>query len=187
MAGKQTLEVIEVAWSGPFSSAQVRAMGTATDRGLLAIYGSHPVFGADALLYIDEARDAPFAHRLARVEPWLKHLPSEPTIYVGRLGGTDAASWDGWLEDILRAYRLAVFFHSPPWNTVGVNHHGLTSATVLLNVGRRHRLALEVSTLWDLSAFDPTGGPWHPFAPEPPEAEVSAALPEAVTPPEPST
>ena len=174
----ESLDVVEVAWTGPYRFEDIAGAGADSDRGLLAVYGSHPVFGADALLYIDEAREAPFAARLDRLRPWLLHLPTDATFYVGQLGGRDALGWPEWLDAIQRAYRLAVFFHSPPWNSQGVNHHGVEVPTVLLNVGRRHRLALEVSTLWDRSAYAPGAesallSGWRPYAPEPPPAPAA--------------
>ena len=162
-----SLDVIEVAWSGPHSEQEIAELTGPYDRGLLAIYGSHPVFGADALLYIDEARDVPLSQRPKRVQVWLDQLPSEATFYVGRLGGTEPVGHDEWLSAIARAHRLAVFFHSPPWNSAGVNHHEVQAPTLLLNVGRRHRLALEVSNLWDRSAYAPGASAWRPHQPDP--------------------
>lgn len=163
MAREVTLRLIEVAWAGPISADEITHLGAVHDLGVLAIYGSHPVFGDDALLYIDEAREAPFASRLDRIGHWLKFLPSEPRFYVGRLGGIDALDEDEWQAQINDAYRMLMFFHAPPWNSRGIDHHQVGTPTVVLNMGRRHRLQLEVSTLWDQSQWDPAVGLWRPF------------------------
>ncbi len=170
MAGT-LIDVIEIAWAGPYTMEEVAVLDRPEDHGVVAIFGTHPVFGDDALLYIDGASDQTFAERASRVRPWHKHLPSKPTVYLGRLGGVDSPAHAEWREQIQRAARLLVFFHAPPWNARGVDHHAVTTPTVVLNVGRRHRLQLEVSTLWDQSAYDPDGGPWRTFAPSPPDED----------------
>jgi hypothetical protein len=166
MTQQRTLQLIEAVWDGPYTQAQLAALGAAHDRGLIVIYGSHPVFGDDALLYIDEARAASFAERILRIDRWLKLLPSEPTFYVGRLGGDKPVSDAEWTDMIEAAHRLLVFFHAPPWNSHGIDHHRVNQPTVVINLGRRHRLALEVSTLWDQSAWDPERADWRPYGVE---------------------
>ena len=163
MPAQRTLRIIEIAWSGPYTCEATRAFGAPHDLGLLAIYGSHPVFGDDALLYLDEARDAPFARRVERVAHWTALLPSEPDVYLGRLGGVEPVPEAVWHDCIRDAYRLLVFFHSPPWNSRGIDHHRVAEPTAVLNLGRRHRLALEVSNLWDLSAWVPGSTRWRPY------------------------
>ncbi len=160
---QRVLNLIEIEWRGPFTQAEMAELIEPHDRGVLAIYGSHPVFGDDALLYIDEAREGAFAERLSRIEHWLRFLPSKPTFFIGRLGGTDPVDVATWHGAIDVAHRMLVFFHAPPWNSRGVDHHGVSEPTVVLNLGRRHRIQLEVSTLWDQSAWDPARPDWRPF------------------------
>ena len=168
----ETLRIIEILWSGAHTVADVHEMTGASDRGLLAIYGSHPVFGDDALLFIDgtgstsgaDAAPETFAERLNRIGPWIALLPSEATIYVGRLGGTRPVGEAPWAQAISDATRLTTFFHAPPWNGRHVDHHRVQQPTVVLNLGRRHRLAMEVSTLWDQSAWTPETEQWMPFS-----------------------
>lgn len=53
----KTVEVIEVSWEGPISLRQVVATRKkAEDYGVCQIYGTHNVFGPQALLYIGMAR-----------------------------------------------------------------------------------------------------------------------------------
>ncbi len=165
------MRIIEVLWSGPCTEEQVAAMNGASDRGLIAIYGSHPVFGSDALLFVDGTENPSddeddverFADRIRRIRPWLDLLPSEPSIYLGRLGGTDPVTGEQWSSAISAAMRLTTFFHAPPWNARHVDHHRVVHPTVVVHLGRRHRLALEVSTLWDQSAWTPDSEEWKPF------------------------
>ena len=168
----ETLRIIEVLWSGPYTADEIQELNGLEDRGLMAIYGSHPVFGDDALLFIDgtesgrqpDAAADTFSARVSRIEPWLGLLPSAAQFYTGRLGGTAPVSEEAWAQGIAEATRLNTFFHAPPWNGRHVDHHRVLKPTAILNLGRRHRLAMEVSTLWDQSAWAPGADEWQPFA-----------------------
>ena len=160
-----TLRLIEIAWTGPHTQAEVAALRGDGDRGVLQVYGSHAVFGDDALLFIGKAFEMRFGGAVAALTPWLRFLPSEPVFYLGRLGGlspVDEASWERLTD---AAERLLVFFHSPPWCSRGIDRHEVAEPTVVLNLGKSHRLAIEVSTLWSTSRWDPDGGAWQPYAP----------------------
>ena len=171
MIPTRTIRIIEISWSGPHSPSEVAALCSDADRGLLAFYGTHPVFGADALLYLDEAREAAFAQRLERVGAWTRYLPTEPQLYIGRLGGPTQVSPEEHLEAIRVAHRLLCFFHSPPWNSREIDHHQISELTAVLNLGHRHRLALEVSNLWDLSAWEPGSEKWSFWPADEPAAD----------------
>jgi hypothetical protein len=122
------------------------------------------VFGGDALLCIDAATEGTFSERVLRIQSWFKHtVPSAPQVYVGRLGGTDDIEEEEWRGLISDASRMLLFFHAPPWNSHGINHHQVAESTVVLNHGLRHRLALEVSNLWDQSSWDPDSEDWKPY------------------------
>ena len=168
---EETLRIIEVVWSGPLDLTSVAHCNGPSDFGLIAVYGTHAVFGDDALLFMDgttgeASESATFGQRLGRIAPWLDTLPSEPTIYLGRLGGIEAVPESTWRDALNDAMRLMIFFHSPPWNGRHIDHHRITQPTVVLNLGRRHRLQQEVSTLWDQSAWTPGASDWVPFSRE---------------------
>jgi hypothetical protein len=164
-----TVRVIEVLWEGPLTLTEALALNAPDDRGVLQIYGSHPVFGDDALLCIDKAGDTPIGERVGRLEQWFGQLPTQPAIYVGRLGGGDTVDADGWHEQIKTAARLLTFYHSPPWNSDGVDAHGVREPVVVLNLGRRHRLSYEVSTIWNLTQWTPDSDEWRPYGQSKPE------------------
>lgn len=165
MSQKKTVTLIELAWSGPYTTQEVLEFTSPEHLGILQVYGTHPVFGDDALLCLDVARRDTFASRIGRIMGWLRFLPSEPTFYLGRPGGTepvDATALDGLIDT---AAKLNVYFHAPPWNGAGVNAHDVTEPTVVLNMGHRHRLQLEVSNLWDHSRWEPGSTDWKPYEP----------------------
>lgn len=48
--------IIHIEWDGPFKLDQLSELNnTDIDFGIYQIYGSHPIYGADVLLYIGKA------------------------------------------------------------------------------------------------------------------------------------
>lgn len=97
------------------------------DFGLYQIYAEHPVYGADALVYIGKARDETFARRLRQPEykwmnddyaPWEDNA-SRIRFRTGRVHVTrrdsapGPAKWNAWID---RAERLLIYAHSPARN-----------------------------------------------------------------------
>lgn len=55
--------VINIAWKKiVYDEKEIKKYSNSTDAGLYQIYGSHPAYGTDALLYIGKASS--FAERL---------------------------------------------------------------------------------------------------------------------------
>ena len=71
--------VIHILWKGPFSIDAALSRRFDNDYGLYQIYGTHPVFGEDALLRVGQANGRTFFGRL----PWYQgHWEqSEPDGY----------------------------------------------------------------------------------------------------------
>ncbi len=160
---RKTTNVIEIEWSGPFFSDGLAELNGPGDKGLLQVYGTHPVFGQDSLLYIDATGAGTFSTALERISRWVSCLPSQVSFYVGRLGSAQPLDIEEWEKDLAAAQRLLEFFHSPPWNSKAINHHGVTESTLVLNLGQRHRMSLEVSTMWDESMWAPGEVVWKPY------------------------
>jgi hypothetical protein len=68
--------LIQILWEGPMScSAAMNATGD-QDYGLYALYGTHDIFGPDALLYVGEADEHPFPSRIGdHEETWCRLVP----------------------------------------------------------------------------------------------------------------
>jgi hypothetical protein len=48
--------LIQIHWEGPYKLTELSTlMNTTTDYGIYQIYGKHPVYGSDVLLYIGKA------------------------------------------------------------------------------------------------------------------------------------
>jgi len=164
------LRVVEIRWDGPISVEDVlRTANHEADYGVYQLYGTHNVLGPDTLLYIGKVEANTFAERIAsHAAEWIDWEASPIRVYLGRLGGLVPAQkiggeWKNWEDGISRAERLLIYFCAPPYNSQGLKSHGVTNPTVVLNYHRRHRLPVEVSTLYDTSSYSTQREQWKTF------------------------
>lgn len=91
------------------------------DYGVYQIYGAHPLYGTDVLLYVGLAGESKknvrcFADRL---KEHAKVYGENITIYVGRLArlrGGKKATPGAWAKQIRLAEKMLIFSHSPAAN-----------------------------------------------------------------------
>lgn len=121
-----TETIIRIQWEGPIAPANVDALGdTSRDCGIYQIYGAHPLYGTDVLLYIglvgekaDSSRT--FADRLS---DYRDVYGDNVRFYVGRLcrlDGQETPPADAWSKYICWAERMLIFYHSPPHNSKNI-------------------------------------------------------------------
>jgi hypothetical protein len=162
-------EVIEIQWEGPTPFTRLQDYNRDADYGVYQIYGTHAIFGSDTLLYIGKAERRTFAQRLADHERvWVDWEPSTLQVYLGRLGGLQpthdqGGEWKEWENQIDRVERLLVFFCTPPYNSKGLNGPVSMRPTIVLNYGLRHRLPLEVSSLYEDGEYASHRDLWKPY------------------------
>jgi hypothetical protein len=140
--------LIHVQWEGPFPFASVSSWNRPTDYGVYQVYGRHPLYGANALLYLGRAQQTTFAKRLSQ-EGWENWQAAEGPVQVhlGRLSGSatpDALAWD---EQIACVERLLIFAHRPAHNASGLyrNNDPDLEHLHVFNWGARGDLLPEVS------------------------------------------
>jgi hypothetical protein len=141
---------IHVNWDGPHSYDEAKKLTDGfVDFGVYQIYGAHPVYGSDVLLYIGKAVQQTFGTRLSQ-ESWNFHNQdsSRVAVYVGRLSGyTETPDDEAWSEQISLVERLLIYAHWPAGNSSGLNvsfgqeFHGIH----ILNWGKYRDLLPEVS------------------------------------------
>jgi hypothetical protein len=141
---------LHVQWEGPFSyEVACNLRDEISDYGVYQIYGTHPVYGSDVLLYIGKADNQTFGKRLAQHDwHYTNQDSSRITVYVGRLCGYKGTpSHDIWSQQIASVERLLIYSHWPAGNSSGLNvrfgnelHH-----THVLNWGQYRDLMAEVS------------------------------------------
>ena len=150
----ENYNLIEIGWEGPFDLEEVKSFNKREDYGVYQIYGTHNIFGTDSLLYIGKANQQNFATRLLQHEWWLNTEYSEIKLFIGRIGGTKDIDFNDWELRIDLAEKLLIFYCSPPYNTQNINGYGeIEHHTIVLNLGKKNKIPLEVSTLWEESPY----------------------------------
>lgn len=115
---------IHLQWSGPYTAAEAATLDDEyTDYGVYQIYGAHPVYGSDVLLYIGKAAERCFSVRLAE-HAWTQNNQDAGriTIYIGRPSSySETPDDDTWRKHIEMAERLLISAHQPARNSSGLN------------------------------------------------------------------
>jgi len=90
------------------------------DYGIYQVYGSHPVYGTDVLLYIGKAQKQTFAKRLSQ-EAWEYNEDFQNIkFYIGRLFDEKQVSNEEWDEMIDKAEQMLIYAHSPAKNSSNI-------------------------------------------------------------------
>ena len=157
---------IHLDWNGPLTLNEARSCNGDTDWGVYQIYGFHPTYGTDVLLYIGKAAKQHFGTRLSQETWWDYGADSDRMrVYLGRLAGDKEAPDDAtWCRQIELAERLLIFVHRPAWNAqkgIARIDHELQQVHVL-NWGFHRSLLPEVSGARWSSRLD-SMAQWHVF------------------------
>ncbi|CAM3996887.1 hypothetical protein [Mesobacillus zeae] len=156
MAIAKTL-LIQIDWEGPFKQEELPSLrNEETDYGIYQIYGKHPVYGKDVLLYIGKADSQTVGKRISQ-ENWLDTNDSNNLkIYVGRLHGAATPSMEQWSKQIDLAERLLIYVHKPAYNARSLST--LPDSEIkdihILNWGNHRDLLPELSGLRWTSKLD---------------------------------
>jgi len=149
--------LIQLHWEGPYRLIEIPIlMDEITDYGIYQIYGKHPVYGSDVLLYIGKAVNQTLGKRISQ-ENWLDTNDSNNTkIYVGRLHGPQNPTNDIKSKEVDLAERLLIYTHKPSYNARSLS--SLLDAQMqnihILNWGDHRDLLPEVSGLRYTTALD---------------------------------
>ena len=152
------MPVIHLQWDGPFTLQEVQGMNDDYDYGVYQVYGSHPVYGSDVLLYIGKASEQTFSTRL-RQEYWHYNQDARNIrYYVGRLAGERTPNDADWGHQIDVVETLLIHSHWPAANSRNIQTLGDHAAEItdmhVLNWGARRSLLSEVSGLMLTDRYD---------------------------------
>ena len=146
-----------IEWEGPVSVKNA-IRHNHDDMGLYQLYGRHPVFGRDSLLYIGKTTDA-IANRIREHmrRSGMEGFPPErkwirdavgffSEVYYGRLIGLEPVSRGELEQQINNAESLLIYACSPPWNKRGIGGFNPAHQDLhVLNFGSCGSLPPEVS------------------------------------------
>jgi hypothetical protein len=115
-----TTRKIFIDWDGPYTLDELEELDDPRiDYGLYQVYGAHPLYGEEVLLYLGATGgERTFGARLAEEQSyWEVEEDFQPLIiYVGRLMGVVAPTNGVWEEEMELALRLLIFAHAPVFN-----------------------------------------------------------------------
>ena len=145
------MPVIHLQWDGPFTLEEIQGMNDNHDRGVYQVYGSHPVYGSDVLLYIGKAGEQTFSVRLQQEQWHYNQDAGNIRYYVGRLAGKRTPGHVEWGRQIDLVETLLIHSHWPAANSRNIQGLGGHAAEIanlhVLNWGQRRSLLSEVSGL----------------------------------------
>lgn len=143
------MKLARLDWTGPFSLEEVLQLTGKDDYGIYQVSGSHVVFGRDSLLYIGRAVGVTFGARFQQHASWVMQ-ESGVEIRLARPRKGDYAEdddwkeWDGLARD---CEALNIYWHSPPYNSRGLNAYKGNPLRIQ-NCGERGSVLPEVSSDW---------------------------------------
>ena len=113
-------KIIHIEWDGPYSLDQLETLKDVhKDHGLYQVYGHHPIYGSNVLLYIGQTCGRTFGERIAEHNfgGGSQEDRAHIEVYVGRLkGATATPSSDDWRNEINWAEKLLLYVHGPAYN-----------------------------------------------------------------------
>lgn len=115
------MRTIYLEWDGPFGPGEVAELDDPRmDYGLYQVYGMHPLYGAEVLLYIGITLNGrTFAAQLSEEQKyWELEEDFFPTnFYVGRLMGVATPAEGVWEEEMELAQHLLAYTYVPVFNS----------------------------------------------------------------------
>ena len=150
---KNQREIVNIWWEGPFTLSEIENKQVGDnqneDYGIYQIYGAHPVYGSNILLYIGKAVQQTLSTRLNQETHWWSNQDAQNIqIYFGRLIG-ETPSENVWTNMIDKAEKLLIFAHRPAHNSSNINSikNEEVKNTHVLNWGEFKDLQPEVSSM----------------------------------------
>lgn len=138
---------VDIDWQGPIKLKELSKVNDySKDYGIYQIYGFHPVYGSNVLMYIGLAAKQTFCQRIKQ-EGWEANKDAENIeVYVGRLCG-ETPSVEEWERLIAKVEKLLIFSHTPASNqsNIGTIPFSDLEDLHIINWGNHRSLASEVS------------------------------------------
>ncbi|MGI9337099.1 MAG: hypothetical protein ACR2P4_01130 [Gammaproteobacteria bacterium] len=158
--------IIRIGWDeksyplSDFAKKQKPLMDKRGDWGIYQIYGEHPAYGSDTLLYIGlcgEGKNTKqtIGKRVSQHPEFMREpYHSEARVYVGHLisespGIKTGKAQQEWADHICRAEKLLIFFHKPAYNSTDITgiSEELSGMNIrVFNFGNCRKLQGEVSS-----------------------------------------
>ncbi len=145
------INVIHIKWEGPKNLEEAQKKEKLNENyGVYQIYGFHPVYGSNVLLYIGKADEQNFDLRFKQHgNSWMESPmeAGEYKIYLGKLAGEFTPGDDDWSKEIEIAEELLIVAHPPAYNSKNIQkiNEKRVNNYMVFNWGKRGSLLAEVS------------------------------------------
>ncbi|MEZ9339516.1 hypothetical protein AB4176_16705 [Vibrio splendidus] len=154
----KAVPIIDAYWEGPYSSNALEELKGVQGHCLYQVYGSHPVYGTDSLLYIGLSDRTTIFERLNE-HSWIQNQADQCKIFIASCG--NFTGWEAWSKDNRERYdhyegesiklsaieSLLIYAHQPSYNSASLKSTSFAEKPFrLFNSGRRALLLPEVST-----------------------------------------
>jgi hypothetical protein len=118
----KNIEIVHLEWKEfPFNDDIYNNFNGKSDYGIYQIYGDHPVYGENILLYIGKAQDQTYSQRLNGHNDFNEtHIPKFRRIHLSYFYKTDDVNYKNWGESIDIVERLLINSHFPAYNSQDV-------------------------------------------------------------------
>ena len=140
------MPIIHLQWHSPVAFEAVEALTSDADYGLYAIYGTHPCYGTNALIYVGRSGNESVGRAISKESMVYGDLAQADLRYgIGRLTSPGAPPRQAAVRSLLRAHELLVAAHSPAFNSPILLTADEFVDDDVLNWGERRDLLPEVS------------------------------------------
>ena len=122
------------------------------DYGIYQIYGDHPVYGENVLLYIGKARYQTYSVRLNQHDDFDEsHISKFRKLHLSYFCKTEDVNYNNWGEYIDLVEKLLINAHFPAYNSQEIKgpigNETFKKEMLILNWNERGKLLPEVSSL----------------------------------------
>ena len=119
--------------------------------GIYQIYGTHPIYGRNVLLYIGKTNGFIGDRIKQHLSAWIKYEYDEVTIHYGSLSPTSKFEGYSKMDAFAAAEALLVYYCAPAYNSnliLRIDEKYLEGEIVVRNYKKLGSLPTEVSTGW---------------------------------------
>jgi hypothetical protein len=165
----ENIQIIHLLWrEHQWSDDIYKKFNSSEDYGIYQIYGDHPVYGENLLLYIGKAQDQTYSMRLTQhfnggfiTE---SHIPKFTRLHLSYFCKTDGVNNDNWGEYIGLVEKILINAHFPAYNSQEIkgvmDKEQFKKELLIMNWEERGKLLPELSSLrysyhfWDDKRID---------------------------------
>ena len=144
-----------------WNEEKITQFNSKSDYGIYQIYGDHPVYGENVLLYIGKARYQTYSLRLnQRIDFNESHISKFRRLHLSYFCKTEGVNSSNWGEYIDLAEKLLINAHFPAYNSQEIKgpikNETFKKEMLIFNWNDRGKLLPEVSSLrYSYQFYDP--------------------------------